>query len=68
MNNKINIFINNNPALFWYIPKEKKTEISAQLCFFEDIDYTEDVDFVIPNPPTQKEIQKFLCDTAIAID
>jgi len=40
----------------------------AQLCFFEDIDYTEDVDFVISNPPTQKEIQKFLCETAIAID
>ncbi len=40
----------------------------AQLCFFEDIDYAEDVDFVISNPPTQKEIQKFLCETAIAID
>ena len=40
----------------------------AQLCFFEDIDYTEDVDFMIPNPPTQMEIKEFLCETAIAID
>ncbi len=40
----------------------------AQLCFFEDIDYTEDVDFIISNPPKQKEIQNFLCETAIAID
>ncbi len=40
----------------------------AQLCFFEDIDYTEEVDYVISNPPTQKEIQGFLCETAIAID
>jgi predicted nucleotidyltransferase component of viral defense system len=34
----------------------------AQLIYFNDIDYTEDIDFLIPNPPTQKEIQNFFIE------
>ena len=29
----------------------------AQLCYFEGVDYSEDVDWLIPNPPTIEEIQ-----------
>lgn len=34
----------------------------AQLCYFEDVDYTEDVDYIIPNPPTDEEIRDTLTD------
>lgn len=37
----------------------------AQLCYFEDIDYSEEVDWLIPNPPTNKDIQSYLIDVAI---
>lgn len=39
----------------------------AQLCFFEDIDYTEKVDYIITNPPSETEVKSFLCKTAIDI-
>lgn len=29
----------------------------AQLCYFEGVDYSEEVDWLIPNPPTIEEIQ-----------
>jgi len=29
----------------------------AQLCYFEDVDYTEEVDYLIPNPPPDEEIR-----------
>lgn len=32
----------------------------AQLCYFEDVDYTEEVDYIIPNPPANKEIRDTL--------
>ena len=32
----------------------------AQLCYFEDVDYTEEVDYTIPNPPTNREIREYL--------
>lgn len=32
----------------------------AQLCYFEDVDYSEEVDWLIPNPPTNEEIQEKL--------
>ena len=32
----------------------------AQLSYFDDIDYTEEVDFLIENPPTEAEIQSGL--------
>lgn len=37
----------------------------SQLCYFDDIDYTENVDWLIPNPPTGNEIQKTLIEIAI---
>lgn len=37
----------------------------SQLCYFEDIDYTEVVDYIIPNPPTDKLIKQYLTDIAI---
>lgn len=38
----------------------------AQLCYFEDVDYSEEVDWLIPNPPTNTEIQKALTNIVIA--
>ena len=32
----------------------------SQLCYFDDIDYTEQVDYIIPNPPTDKVIKEAL--------
>lgn len=32
----------------------------AQLCYFEDVDYTEAVDYITPNPPTDEEIRNTL--------
>lgn len=34
----------------------------AQLCYFEDVDYTEEVDYLIPNPPTEEEIRNTLTE------
>lgn len=39
----------------------------AQLCFFEDIDYSEKVDYIITNPPSEKEVQSYLSEIAIDI-
>ena len=36
----------------------------SQLCYFDDIDYTEAVDWLIPNPPTDEEIKSVLTDLA----
>ena len=38
----------------------------AQLSFFDDIDYTESVEFVIPNPPTEETIKSELVRISIA--
>ncbi len=32
----------------------------AQLCYFEDVDYTEEVDYIIHNPPTENIIKETL--------
>ncbi len=34
----------------------------AQLCYFEDVDYTEEVDYLIPNPPSEEEIRNSLTE------
>lgn len=34
----------------------------AQLCYFEDVDYTEAVDYLIPDPPTDEEIRNSLTE------
>ena len=36
----------------------------SQLCYFDDIDYTEAVDWLIPNPPTDDEIKQALTKIA----
>ena len=38
----------------------------AQLCFFEDVDYSEEVDYIIDNPPSDDIIKTTL--THIALD
>ncbi|MCM1042151.1 MAG: nucleotidyl transferase AbiEii/AbiGii toxin family protein [Bacteroides sp.] len=39
----------------------------SQLSYFEDIDYTEEVDFILPNSPTGQEIKDYLADIATRI-
>ena len=38
----------------------------AQLSYFDDIDYSEEVDYIIANPPTDVEIKARLVEIAIA--
>lgn len=40
----------------------------AQLCYFEDIDYSEEVDWLIPNPPTIPEIMSCLTRMATQLN
>lgn len=40
----------------------------SQLSFFEDVDYTEEVEYLIPNPPTEDEIKHFLIEVSTAIE
>lgn len=37
----------------------------TQLCYFDDIDYTEAVDWLVSNPPTDDEIKQALTKIAI---
>ena len=37
----------------------------SQLCYFDDIDYTEAVDWLIPTPPSDDEIKQTLTEIAI---
>ena len=37
----------------------------SQLCYFDDIDYTEVVEWLVPNPPSDVEIKKTLTEVAI---
>lgn len=45
-------------SLFGDLYSEKM--FRAQLCYFEDVDYTEEVDYLITAPPTDEEIRKAL--------
>ena len=40
----------------------------SQLSYFEDVDYTEEVEYMIPNPPTEEEIKNFLEKVSTAIE
>lgn len=51
-------------AIFGELFSEKL--FRAQLSFFDDIDYTESVDFLIPNPPSDKTIKSELVQLSIA--
>ena len=37
----------------------------SQLCYFEDIDYSEQVDYMMPNPPADQDIMVALTDIAV---
>ena len=37
----------------------------SQLCYFDDVDYTEAVDWLIANPPTDDEIKQALTEIAV---
>lgn len=36
----------------------------SQLCYFEDVDYSEEVEYIISNPPTEEQIQYTLTELA----
>ena len=36
----------------------------SQLCFFDDVDYSEEVEYLMENPPTDDEIKKALTEIA----
>ena len=40
----------------------------SQLSYFEDVDYTEEVEYMIPNPQTEEEIKNFLEKVSTAIE
>ena len=52
------------PHIFGELFSEKM--FRAQLCYFDDVDYSEQVDYMIPNPPTDDEIKQKLIEIAIA--
>lgn len=37
----------------------------SQLCYFEDVDYTEQVEYMIGNPPTDEQIKQSLTEFAL---
>ena len=39
----------------------------SQLSYFEDVDYSEEVDYIIPNPPSDSEVKRFLIEVSTAI-
>lgn len=39
----------------------------SQLSYFEDVDYTEEVDFLVALPPTEEEIKRYLIEVSTAI-
>ena len=49
-------------TLFGELYSEKM--FRAQLCYFEDVDYTEEVDYIIPSPPSDEKVRNTL--TALA--
>lgn len=50
-------------ALFGELFSEKL--FRSQLCYFDDVDYSETVDFIIPNPPDESTIKKELTRIAL---
>lgn len=50
-------------ALFGELFSEKL--FRSQLCYFDDVDYSEAVDFIIPNPPDENTIKKELTRIAL---
>ena len=42
----------------------KEKMFRAQLCYFDDIDYTEAVEYLVPNPPSEQAIKQSLITMA----
>ena len=40
----------------------------SQLSYFEDVDYTEEVEYTIPDPPTEDEIKNYLIQVSTEIE
>jgi hypothetical protein len=51
-------------AKFYFPDQINEKLFRNQLAFHKDIDYSEEVDYVIDNPPSQKEIKDFLIEVA----
>ncbi|HSN08675.1 MAG TPA: nucleotidyl transferase AbiEii/AbiGii toxin family protein [Hanamia sp.] len=51
-------------AKFYFPDQVSEKLFRNQLAFHKDIDYTEEVDFVMDSPPSQKEIKDFLIEVA----
>lgn len=51
-------------AKFYFPDQISEKLFRNQLAFHKDIDYTEEVDYVIDNPPSDKEIKDFLIEVA----
>ena len=51
-------------ATFYFPDQISEKLFRNQLAFHKDIDFSEEVDFMVDNPPTQKEIKDFLTDVA----
>ena len=46
-----------------YIEKQFR----AQLSYFADINYSEEITYIIPNPPTEEEIKSFLNEVSVTM-
>jgi hypothetical protein len=57
--------INQAEKLFGKLFNEKL--FREQLTYYEDIDYSEKVNYLIPHPPSDDEIKSYLTNTAISI-
>jgi hypothetical protein len=51
-------------ARFYFPDQISEKLFRNQLAFHKDIDYTEEVDYMIGNPPSDKEIKDFLIEVA----
>lgn len=40
----------------------------SQLSYFDDVDYTEEVDYIISSPPTDDEIKQYLIDVSTTLE
>lgn len=40
----------------------------SQLSYFDDVDYTEEVDYIISSPPTEDEIKQYLIDVSTTLE
>lgn len=56
-----------NKAELLFVNQFTQKLFRQQLAFHKDISYSEEVEYIIPNPPTEQEIKDFLIDKALNI-